>query len=255
MFSVGQVTKETFSFFYNHFGSLVRHLWVVILLNVLLNYGIDLHYGYILSLPENLWIDYSVAFLEVVIFSPFYIRPIFNMVVRDRFEQPNILNITWSISDTRYLCWGAVFSLPAFLIIGLAQLTVNAALAIEGMSPQDSLYDSLALGTLVLLLLLLVVFFVVLFFAYRLFLTLLSFYDKQSLSFKDSWALTRKRAIKIFLASTGVFTCLLLAAHWWVHYLLLEEAIKTVAVSLQLIASCVVYKDILKSGARIRKKR
>jgi hypothetical protein len=251
MFSVWQVTKETFSFFYNNFITLLQHLWVIILLNFLMNYGLDLYYGHILSGLENHWMEHSMRSLALLIFSPFYARPIFHMVVRNHFERPNMFGIAWSMSDTRYLCWGGIFFLPVFLMIGLNQLILNAALTIEGMSPQDSLYDPLALGTLILLLILLVVFFVVLFFANRLFLTLLSFYDKQFLPFKDSWALTRKRAIKIFLASTGVFTCLLIIAHQ-IDNFLLGEVIETISIFLQMIASCVVYKDILKNGREKR---
>jgi hypothetical protein len=253
MFSVLQVTRETFSFFYNHFGSLVKNLWFIVLANLFLNYALDVSYGDVLFRPENLWIDHSVRCLGLLILSPFYARPVFNMVVHGVFERPNVLGITWSMSDTRYICWGFIFLLPCFLVIGLSQLVLSASLAFEGLSPQDSLYDSLALGTVVLLLLLFIVFFVALFFGNRLFLTLLSFYDKKSLSFKASWSLTRKRAIKIFLASTGVFTCLWILSHH-VDYLFLGEAIETLAICLQIIASCIVYKDILKSGARLNKK-
>jgi hypothetical protein len=252
MFSVRQVTKETFSFFYNHFGALVRNLWFVILLNILLNHGLDLYYGHILSLPENLWIDHGVRCLEVLIFSPFYARPVFNMVVDNRFEKPNALGITWSMSDTRYLYWGGIFLLPVFLIIGLAQLTLSATLAFEGMSPQDSLYEPLTFGILVLSLFWVILFFVALFFVNRLFPTLFSFYDKKPLPFKDSWFLTRKKAIKIFLASTGIVTLILMLSHCFVDYLLLREIIETLAILLQVVASCLVYRDILKNG-RVRK--
>jgi hypothetical protein len=235
MVSIWQVTRESFSFLQNNFFSIVRNLWVVVALNILINYGMDLE-GISLGDSWSTWINDLLRPLILLVLSPFYARPIFNMIVKKNFKRPNVLGMTWSKGDTRYFLWNCVL-----LVMFLATIALLLLLGILLGSVQDTL------GTLFLLICFIVLIMLYMMHINRFLMTLLSFYDKKTISFKESLTLTRGQVIKIFIATMGIFLCFFVISHY-LRYPLLGEIIETIATVLQVITSCMVYKAILKKA-------
>ena len=248
MLSIRQVTKDTIVFIKNHFPDLLKNLWFVTLLFVATSYGVE-YFGQ--SKP-------MFHFLQLLLFSPLYVRPILTMVLHGNFKSPNLVGIQCAMRDMRFLWWTVVLYamvlVPAGFFAWSANYTEQAFREIfQTPSFENPMYRAALLAlysNLALMLLSMIGWFYV---YGRWCLSLSSFYDKKKIPFKEAWQISKGKVLKIWIAS-GWLYLLIHAVHRFLNPQLISDfhlqqgmriLVEVVAMIISLTASAFVYKSLV----------